>query len=85
MLGLDALRMPALWLAVAGIALMGFLNVAVSFALAFNMALRSRNLRSVDRRELSAAVRQRILERPLSLIVPPRRPAAAPDAGGSRA
>ncbi len=84
-LGLDALRMPALWLAVAGIALMGFLNVAVSFALAFNMALRSRNLRSVDRRELSAAVRRRILERPLSLIVPPRRPAAAPDAGGSRA
>jgi len=84
-LGLDALRMPALWQAVAGIAVMGMLNVAVSFALAFNMALRSRNLRSVDRRELSAAVRRRILERPLSLIVPPRGPAGTPQAGGSQA
>lgn len=71
-LGIDALRMPSLWLAVAGIALMGMLNVAVSFALAFNMALRSRNLRRVDRKELVAAVRRRIVRHPLSLLVPPR-------------
>lgn len=71
-LGVDALRMPALLLAVAGIALMGVLNVAVSFALAFNMALRSRNLRRVDRAELSRAVRRRILKHPLSLVMPPR-------------
>ncbi|CAJ92297.1 Site-specific recombinase [Cupriavidus necator] len=84
-LGLDALRMPSLWLAVAGIALMGMLNVAVSFALAFNMALRSRNLRRVDRAELSAAVRRRILKHPLSLVIPPR--AAGPEtaAGGREA
>jgi len=82
-LGLDALRMPALWLAVAGIALMGLLNVAVSFALAFYMALRSRNLRRVDRRALSAAVRARILRHPLSLIVPPRQ--APADAEAHRA
>jgi len=72
-LGFDALRMPALWLAVAGIALMGVLNVAVSFALAFHMALRSRNLRRVDRREVVTAVRKRIIRHPLSLLVPPRR------------
>nr|WP_315598032.1 site-specific recombinase [uncultured Cupriavidus sp.] len=82
-LGLDALRMPALWLAVAGIALMGVLNVVVSFALAFYMALRSRNLRRVDRKALVAAVRRRILRHPLSLLVPPRQktgsnPAATP-------
>lgn len=84
-LGLDALRMPSLWLAVAGIALMGMLNVAVSFALAFNMALRSRNLRRVDRAELSAAVRRRILKHPLLLVIPPR--AAGPEtaAGGREA
>jgi len=76
-LGLDALRMPSLWLAAAGIALMGMLNVAVSFALAFNMALRSRNLRRLDRAELSAAVRRRILKHPLSLVIPPR--AAGPE------
>lgn len=80
-LGLDALRMPALWLAVAGIALMGLLNVAVSFALAFYMALRSRDLRRVDRRALSAAVRARILRDPLSLIVPPRQAPVGAGAG----
>lgn len=76
-LGIAVLKMPSFWLAVAGIALMGLLNVAVSFALAFNMALRSRSLRRVDRHALSAAVRQRILKNPWSLIVPPRTPAAA--------
>lgn len=80
-LGVEALRLPSLWLAVAGIALMGLLNVAVSFALAFHMALRSRNLRRVDRRALSAAVRARILRHPLSLIVPPRQ---APTGAGTR-
>ncbi|SPD64116.1 protein of unknown function [Cupriavidus taiwanensis] len=84
-LGWDALRMPALWLAVAGIALMGMLNVAVSFALAFNMALRSRNLRRIDRAELSAAVRRRILKQPLSLLVPPRAAPAHAAAGGRQA
>lgn len=66
----------------AGIALRGLSNVAVGFAPAFPMALRSRNLRRVDRRAPSAAVRARILRHPLSLIVPPRRaPAAAPVSG----
>jgi len=84
-LGVDALRMPSLWLAVAGIALMGMLNVAVSFALAFNMALRSRNLRRVDRAELSAAVRRRILTHPLSLVMPPRVAGPETAAGGREA
>jgi len=84
-LGFDALRMPALWLAVAGIALMGLLNVAVSFALAFNMALRSRSLRRVDRRAVVSAVRRRILKHPWSLIVPPRTAGQAVPAGEERA
>ncbi len=71
-LGVNALRMPSLWLAVAGIALMGVLNVAVSFALAFYMALRSRNLRRVDRKALVGAVRRRIVRHPMSLLIPPR-------------
>ncbi len=81
-LGMDALRMTSLRLAVAGIALMGVLNVAVSFALAFNMAMRSRDLRRVDRRELSAAVRRPIVRHPLSLLIPPRTaPVSAPAPG----
>ncbi|EHP40722.1 site-specific recombinase transmembrane protein [Cupriavidus basilensis OR16] len=83
-LGPVVLKMPSFWLAVAGIALMGLLNVAVSFALAFNMALRSRSLRRVDRRALSAAVRQRILKHPWSLIVPPRAPVSAASAEQGR-
>ncbi|MFJ1255745.1 site-specific recombinase [Cupriavidus sp. CuC1] len=83
-LGLAVLKMPSFWLAVAGIALMGLLNVAVSFALAFNMALRSRSLRRVDRRALSSAVRQRILKHPWSLIVPPRGPVGAASAEQGR-
>jgi site-specific recombinase len=78
-LGFDALRMPALWLAVAGIALMGVLNVAVSFALAFNMALRSREMRRVDRMEVVKAVQKRIIRHPFSLLIPPRNaPGSAP-------
>lgn len=61
------------------------LNVAVSFALAFNMALRSRNLRRVDRAQLSRAVRRRILKYPLSLVMPPRVAGPETAAGGREA
>ncbi|AGW89466.1 hypothetical protein N234_05450 [Ralstonia pickettii DTP0602] len=57
----------------------------MSFALAFNMALRSRNLRRVDRAELSRAVRRRILKQPLSLVMPPRVADPQPAAGGREA
>ena len=69
-LGPQAMHTSAFWLAVAGIALMGVLNVLVSFALAFNMAMRSRNLRGVDRRRVTGAVWKRILRDPLCLLVP---------------
>jgi len=36
----------------------------------------------VDRADLSAAVRRRILKHPMSLIVPPRMAGAEPVAGG---
>jgi site-specific recombinase len=70
------------WLAVAGIALMGVLNVLVSFALAFNMAMRSRNLRGVDRKRVTGAVWRRILRDPLCLLVP-RAPTASTPPGTS--
>jgi site-specific recombinase len=37
------------------------------------MALRSRNLRRVDRMEVVRAVRKRIIRHPLLLLIPPRR------------
>jgi len=69
-LGPAVMHTSAFWLAVAGIALMGVLNVGVSFALAFSMAMRSRNLHGVDRRRVTGAVWKRILRDPLCLLVP---------------
>ncbi|MNJ77469.1 Site-specific recombinase [compost metagenome] len=69
-LGWDIVHTQGFWLAVAGIAATGLLNVAVSFALAFNVALRSRDLRRGDRDSLSASVRQRIWQRPTTLFWP---------------
>ena len=75
-LGPTVVHTAPFWLAVAGIALMGVLNVLVSFALAFNMAMRSRNLRGLDRKRITGAVWRRILRDPLCLLVP-RAPTAS--------
>ncbi|CAB3850450.1 site-specific recombinase [Achromobacter piechaudii] len=78
-LGWQVVHTQVFWLAVAGIALTGILNVGVSFALAFNVAMRSRDLRRRDRDSLSAGVRQRIWQRPATLFWPVKpRPAPTP-------
>ncbi|QVQ25191.1 site-specific recombinase [Achromobacter deleyi] len=69
-LGWEVVHTNAFWMAVAGTAATGVLNVVVSFALAFNVALRSRDLRRGDRDSLSAGVRQRIWQRPATLFWP---------------
>lgn len=81
-LGSGVMHTGAFWLAVAGIALMGVLNVAVSFALAFGMAMRSRNLRRLDRWRITGAVLRRVLRDPLCLLVP-RAPTAVTPPGTS--
>ena len=73
-LGAPALRDPALWLAVAGVGSMALLNVGVSFALAFHMALRSRPLRLGDRRQIHRAIWRAVLRNPLVLLFPLRSP-----------
>ncbi|MCO5398208.1 site-specific recombinase [Ralstonia soli] len=69
-LGSGVMHTAPFWLAVAGIALMGVLNVLVSFALAFIMAMRSRNLPRLDRWRITGAVLRRIVRDPLCLLVP---------------
>ena len=71
-MGWDALKMPALWWAVGGIASMAVLNLAVSFALAFSMALRSQGLRIGTRQRLQREVRRYVLRHPLKLLLPPK-------------
>ena len=58
------------WLGILGIFLVGLINVVVSFALAFNMALRSRDLPKVDRHELYLALRDRVRAQFKTLLLP---------------
>jgi site-specific recombinase len=69
-LGESALKLPELWWAVAGVGSMAILNVAVSFALAFYMAVKSRDLRRNAVRSLRGAIWQRVRRRPLELVWP---------------
>jgi site-specific recombinase len=73
-LGTAPLQTSELWWAVAGVASMAVLNVAVSFALAFHMAVRSRGLRRADVRSLYKGVWQRVRSRPMDLFWPGVRP-----------
>jgi site-specific recombinase len=70
--GASLLGEPVFWWCVAGIAVTGLLNVTVSFVLAFRLALRARGIRTGERARLYAAVRQRLLRRPLSFLLPVR-------------
>ncbi|RDK00613.1 site-specific recombinase [Paraburkholderia lacunae] len=78
-LGKDTLKLPELWWAVAGVGSMAILNVAVSFALAFYMAVKSRDLRRKTVRSLRGAIWQRVFQRPLELVWPVRARALHPD------
>jgi site-specific recombinase len=71
-LGKDALDLPELWWAVAGVFSMAILNVAVSFALAFHMAVRSRDLRRTYVRSLRGAIWRRVFRQPRDLVWPVR-------------
>ncbi len=71
-LGWPTLLTPAFWWCVAGIAVIGVLNVTVSFWLAFKVALRSRGVRLRDRSRIHKAVRQRLWRQPMSFVLPPR-------------
>jgi site-specific recombinase len=71
-LGLGVLTEPAFWWAVAGIALVGPINLAVSFYLAFRLALRAQSISEVNRQRIRAAIWRRIRIAPLSFLLPPR-------------
>jgi site-specific recombinase len=70
-LGLPALQTPEFWWAVAGLAIIGPLNLAVSFFLAFRVALAAHGITDIDRQRIYRAVRQRLRTEPASFLVPP--------------
>jgi site-specific recombinase len=69
-LGTRTLDAGELWWAVAGTASMAILNVAVSFAMAFQMALRARPIQRRARREINRAIWRYILTNPFRLFFP---------------
>ncbi len=81
-LGSAALHQPAFWWCLAALPLTGLLNVGISFALAFRVALRSRGLRVRERATLWAALRARMRREPMSFLWPPREKPPDRPAGG---
>lgn len=70
-LGMAALMEPAFWCAVVGVAIVGPLNLGVSFYLAFRVALASQAVSVLDRRRLGQALWSRLRQAPGSFLRPP--------------
>jgi site-specific recombinase len=70
--GTGIFALPAFWWAVAGIGMIGFLNLTVSFGLALSVAIRSTGRGAVSRRRLRHAVFSRVRAAPLDFLRPPR-------------
>jgi site-specific recombinase len=71
-LGSPVLRNPEFWWCLGGIAITGVLNLVVSFALAFAVAVRSRGIKLRERARIRSAILQRLRRAPLSFLLPPR-------------
>ena len=72
--GLDGT--PDLWLilwAASGVAAIGLINLSVSFALALNVALRSRQVSDTPWRMICGAVLRRFFRQPRDFFLPPKR------------
>ncbi len=75
---LDALQTKPFWLAVAGVVLIGALNVGVSFALALRVAMRAVDISDADRAQVYRAIRRTLLSHPAQFLWPPRDSAFGP-------
>lgn len=78
-LGWAVLGEPAFWWAVAGVVVVGPLNLAVSFYLAFRLALKAQNVSAVNRQHIRRAIWRRARVAPLSFFWPRQIPPAAED------
>ncbi|MEN9843109.1 MAG: hypothetical protein RLZZ612_938 [Pseudomonadota bacterium] len=70
-LGWSSLLTPEFGLAFIGVMVVGPLNLAVSFYLAFRLALRAQAISDVHRQRIRAAIHRRIRRLPWSFIWPP--------------
>ncbi len=82
-LGWGALLTGPFWLAVAGILMIGVINVTVSFALAMFVAIRARDVQSPERRNIYQALFLRLRQQPLSVVFPTRMPTPSSHIAGA--
>jgi site-specific recombinase len=71
--GSDAFLLPAFWMAVASIPLIGLANIGVSFYCAFKLAIKANGVSGVDQVRIRKAIFERIKNNPGSFILPIRR------------
>lgn len=69
-LGTAALATGPFWLAVFGILVIGFMNVAVSFSLAMWVAVKARGIEAPERKAIYRALWRSFLSKPLSFFLP---------------
>lgn len=69
-MGAAYIKTWAFWRAMMGIALIGVLNVSVSFSLALMVAVRARSVNTPQRRAIRKAVMKRLIHHPLSFLLP---------------
>lgn len=69
-LGPAVLSDPAFWSALLLVPLVGLCNLAVSFYLAFRLALKARSVSGVDRQRIGRALRLRLRRAPTSFLWP---------------
>lgn len=69
-LGWEALTMGGFWSAVVATLLVGPINLAVSFFLAFRLALKAQGVSDVNRRRIYKALRHRLRKAPKSFLWP---------------
>lgn len=69
-IGPEVVYLNAFWLGLAGIAVIGTLNVSVSFGLAMWVAIRARDVSAPDRKAIYQAVWQRFCRKPFTFLWP---------------
>jgi site-specific recombinase len=69
-LGWNIIETPIFWRNFIGLLTIGFLNIFVSFSLAFFVAVRAKKISSRKRRLIYRSVYKRFIQRPLSFFIP---------------
>ncbi|MBS1157058.1 MAG: Site-specific recombinase [Proteobacteria bacterium] len=71
-LGSSVLDKSEFWWAVAGLAVVGPLNLGVSFYCAFRVAIMARGVTGLDRKRIHAAIFARVRKHPATFLLPPK-------------